>query len=414
MSELAYFMCLRYSYNMRNTENIQTFPCSGGRLAGIIGREAQKAYASSKQNLQDAAIERLCLMIGLRQEAFQEITKIERNARIRFDHSSLLHQRLEFKFQHFANALTTPGKTGKARSDEKFHELLQALNVFLEIHSSELAADTKIVLQSTLVRLEGVHRETFLEDLYFDFDFLRKDRTAFATRMSRIKKIVDWVIEPNSFQGSKAADEMLQDTQAAIDWIYKVAKNYAFENTSADTNSGPLNTQWIDFATEVTQKIGTNNANLDNETFAPRFNPRSNLEETFDAFYSTLANVNPHKTSDNFSSSDFFSNLKKEKSNTQDAIEISLDLRVSGKKMEARFGLPKFSLNKLPKLQLKVLGEVHNVFGLQEFEVNGSRIGKPTIILTANPSIGLAKFSEVQLHIIKMLENEIKTDKEWF
>lgn len=370
------------------------FPCSGRELAETINASERAEYDIKRDDLLREA-ERVVLdSVQLDRMSFDQIYQfdqlVRKNSKSRLSSAGSIRASLK----HTAMTAITAGSSGLERTEEKlgiFHTYLLSL---LKTQYSSIDSQVIDNLNKTYDYISQVGLQELSHRIYEELDFFRREKTTITTKMSRIRRVAEMVIEPDSKISRELGEARLENKSDAHDWINRVANVFIELNPQLSKFGSSYEKYWYMQCQEVIER---------NQKIPVKERPRN---------YHLVEKMLTSDFSSQFSDSSSFAVQQRVSDSSRfrpdfSTQHITMDLKVSGKTFEARFGLPQSASSLIPQLQISVLQLLADEMSNPEISVSTEYLEDPILVISA-PATDVRKFGSVQLSVLKLLQNEVE------
>lgn len=370
------------------------FPCYGRELAETISQSERAEYDVRRDDLLKGAEQVVLDIIRLDPKAFDQIYQfdqlVRRNLKTRLSSAGSIRASLK----HTAMTAITAGSSGLERTEEKlgiFHSYLLSL---LKTQYSSIDSQVIDYLNNTYDYISQVGLQQLSQRIYNELDELRREKTTITTKMSRIRRVAEMVTDPDSKIARELGDARLENRSDAHDWISRVANVFIELNPQLSKFGSSYEKYWYGQCQEVIER---------NQKIRAKERPRN---------YHLIEKMLTSDFSSQFSDTSSFAYQQRVSDSSRNRPDFStqhvtMDLKVSGKTFEARFGLPTAAGNLIPTLQIEILQLLANEMQDTEINVATEFSAGPTIVISA-PATDVRKFGNVQLSVLKLLQTEVE------
>jgi hypothetical protein len=369
------------------------FPCSGRELAETISFSERAEYDVRRDDLLQRAEQMILDLIQLDRMAFDQIYQfdhlVRKNLKTRISTAGSIRASLK----HTAMTAITSGSSGLERTEEKlgiFHTYFLSL---LKTQYSSIDSQVIDILNNTAQHISQIGLQQLSQTIYEELDYLRREKTSITTKMSRIRRVAEMVIEPDSKIARELGEARLENQSDAHDWINRVSNVFLDLNPQLSKFGSSYEKYWHGQCQEVIER---------NQKIRAKERPRN---------YHLVEKMLTSDFSNQFSETSSFAFQQRVTDSSRNRPDFSsknvtMDLKVSGKVFEAHFGLPASAASIMPNLQIAVLELLSREIQNPEINVSSSFSKGPTLIVSA-PSTDVRKFGSLQLSIMKLLQQEI-------
>lgn len=378
-------------------------PCSGRTLAEAIHSTARREYDEQRDLILGHALAIVREILNITEDEWIQVLDADHlfGKTVR---GSGVSSNLQQSFKQICNSALMPVSSAKERTEQKLQDFFKQINM---IRNSEFAKFDTRVAEIFLNIEKASHTMTEAElshVIYQELTDLRRDKSGISNRMSRIRKVAEFVLEPDSTAARKLGETNLQDKNDASDWLFDVSRTFVESKQSSNKFVSSYEKPWYDLGYKVIERN-----ELDVRQLAWRNSLRNvhliekmltssdegNSWPSTDIFYNTLSDRTKYRLRAERSRYDFESE------------DVSMELKVSGKLYEAIFLLPPFASDFISELQIKLMEYVYKNHPDLELNVSASSRPSPTLRMSVT-GLDIQRFGNLQLSVLKFVQNEVK------
>lgn len=391
---------------MSESTTERLLPCSGRTLAEVIHSTARREYDEQRDQILVTAAGVILDILKISEEEWDLVLKADAifKRTIKLSSStSNIHQ----SFKQVCNSALMPVSNWNERLEQKLDEFFRNISL---IRNSELAQfDTRVadifrnIESASLV----MSRSELCETIYRALEDSRRDKSGISTRMSRIRKVAEYVLEPSSHEARELGEIEVKSPNDASVWLTDVANAFIAHKESASKFAASYEKPWQDHGHMVIERNEKDKRQLysrnslrnvhlierlltskieDSLTSGLDFN-YNQTEEISDRTKFRLSN-SPRKPAD-FSKS------------------MTAELKTGGDRFEAHFTFPDFVATDLPEFQITLLEAMHKKFSGLDSSISTHFSPSPTIVLCL-PKMDMKLFSGIYREATTVLAAELK------
>lgn len=381
----------------------ELLPCSGRTLAEVIHSTARREYDEQREVVTEQTAAGILMTFGLGLEEWEQILEADLLRRKTDRASNSMSVRQSFK--QLCNSVLMSGSGGQDRAEQKLEEFFSNVE---QLQKSEFANfDTRIadIFNQLLKATHYGTNSELVERIYSNVDESRREKNAIATRMSRIRKVAEYVLEPDSSAARKLGEIRLQDKNDASDWLFDVSKAFIESKQSLNKFVGSYEKPWYDLGHKVIERNELDTRQLYSRNSLRNVHLIERLLETpirEEMKYMKLAD-------ESFDLSDRTKyRLQAERSkNDFETEDVAMELKVAGKQYEAIFTLPLFAAEFLSEIQIRLMEYIYKNHPEIELNVAANSRPKPTLTISVT-GLDIQRFGNLQLSALKFLQNEVQ------
>ena len=381
----------------------ELLPCSGRTLAEVIHSTARREYDEQREIVTEQTAAGILLTFGLGFEEWEQILEADllRRKTDRTSNSITVRQ----SFKQLCNSVLMSGSGGQDRAEQKLEEFFSNVE---QLQKSEFANfDTRIadIFNQLLKASHYGSTSELVERIHSNVDESRREKNAIATRMSRIRKVAEYVLEPDSSSARKLGEIHLQDKNDASNWLFDVSRAFIESKESLNRFVGSYEKPWYDLGHKVIERNELDTRQLYSRNSLRNVHLIERLLKTpirEDMKYMKLAD----ESMDLSDRTKY--RLREERSRYDfESEDVSMELKVSGKLYEAIFLLPPFASDFISELQIKLMEYVYK--NHPDLELNVSASGRPSPTLRMSVTgLDIQRFGNLQLSVLKFVQSEVK------
>ena len=381
----------------------ELLPCSGRTLAEVIHSTARREYDEQREIVTERTAASILMTFGLGFDEWEQILEADLLRRKTARSSKSISVRQSFK--QLCNSVLMSGSGGQGRAEQKLEEFFSNVE---QLQKSEFANfDTRIadIFNQILKASHFGSPSERVERIYSNVEESRRERNSIATRMSRIRKVAEYVLEPDSPSARKLGESHLQDRNDAMNWLLEVSSAFIESKQSLNRFVGSYEKPWYDLGGNVVERNQLDTRQLYSRNSLRNVHLIERLLETqssedmkymkFDDESMDLSDRTKYRLRAERSKYDF---------ETED---VSMELKVAGKQYEAIFLLPAFTSDFLSEIQIMLMEYVYKNHPDLELNVAASSRPKPTLSMSVT-GLDIQRFGNLQLSVLKFVQSEVK------
>ena len=365
-------------------------PCSGRTLAEVIHSTARREYDEQRDLIMDRASAVILDILMVREEDWDLVLKADaifKRTTKSADTSLNIHQ----SFKQVRNSALMPVSSWKERLDLKLDEFFKNISF---IRNSELAQfDTRVAdIFMNIEKSSHLMNESKLSEIiYQSLEHLRREKSAISTRMSRIRKVAEYVLEPDSRSARELGEMEIKTPNDASIWLTKVAESFIKHKESSSKFAASYERPWQDHGHMVIER---------NEKVTRQNYWRNSLRNVH-LIEKMLASS---LEEDRWNSPDFTFNTVSERTNYRlnnqarksDDISQSMmvEIKTGGDRFESYFSFPDFVAGDLPEFQITLLEFLHKKYPEIEMSISTHFSPRPTIMLSMS-KVAIQDFTQI-------------------
>ncbi|MEN9692582.1 MAG: hypothetical protein RLZZ330_226 [Actinomycetota bacterium] len=383
------------------------FPCSGRTLAEVIHSTARREYDEHRELILQSTAAIILKVFNVTEDEWDQIVKADAVFR-RTTRGTGPTSNLQQSFKQVCNSALMPGSHGEERVEQKLNELFKHVNM---LRNSEMAKfDSRVA--DTFMQIEKVSFLNSMSELihyiYKELDENRRERNSISTRMSRIRKIAEYVLEPDSRTARELGEENLETPGDAYGWLLKVANEFIKHKESLSKFAASYEKPWQEHGQMVIER---------NEKDIRQLYSRNSLRNVH-LIEKLMTSKIEDSLTDSVSEPNFMTfsdrtlhrleNMPRKKFDFSQA--MTGELKTGGDRYEAVFTLPDFVGDDLPEFQITLLEFLHNEYSGLDLSISTHFTPSPTVVMSF-PKMELQEFTEIYRAAMSVLLRELRKRK---